>query len=77
MHRPTQTAFTWPTRPTATGQSACHFCREVRPLSELRLVHVPGRTSGVYVCRPDLAPTFCLEWQASGCREGIETEPSA
>jgi hypothetical protein len=72
-----QQLIPWPRIVATRGRSCCHLCHEARDLSEFRLVHVAGRSSGVYVCRPDLAAPFCLAWQAGATREGISDPPPA
>jgi len=61
----------WEARPAATGRSTCHFCATVRDLSDLRLVHVAGRTSAVYACCLGLAADYCYRWQECATREGV------
>ena len=78
MHRPDP--MPWETRPAATGRRVCYFCAQVRPLDDLRSVHVAGRITAVYACRLGLAPDYCYRWQECATREGVAPtigEPSA
>jgi hypothetical protein len=60
----------WDRHLPVRGRSSCYFCKQVRDVSELRVVHVADRSSGVYACRLDLAPNYCAGWQRTATREG-------